>query len=270
MPRERIPDATEAFQRVLFGPMDRHLREVRERFGVRISARNEALLLEGPDDAAVQEVARRVRRVQGRLTNGGEPRTEEVQAMLFDAGANVSGGQDRSPARAPRMPSPSGPPRGASKAAPARMAPGEGYGGSYGGRKPEPRTPAQRKYVQSIRSQDVVFAIGPAGTGKTYLAVVEAVDALRNGQVRRIVLTRPAVEAGEKLGFLPGDFHAKINPYLRPLYDALAELMLVGRSAALHGRRTSSRSCRSRTCAAARSRARSSSSTRGRTRRPRR
>jgi len=79
--------------------------------------------------------------------------------------------------------------------------------------------------VRAIREHDLVLAIGPAGTGKTYLAVVEAVAALRSGAARRIVLTRPAVEAGEKLGFLPGDFHAKINPYLRPLYDALAELM---------------------------------------------
>jgi phosphate starvation-inducible PhoH-like protein len=83
----------------------------------------------------------------------------------------------------------------------------------------------QHRYVRSIRARDVVFAIGPAGTGKTYLAVAEAVAALRDGRVRRIVLTRPAVEAGEKLGFLPGDFHQKINPYLRPLYDALAELL---------------------------------------------
>ena len=82
--------------------------------------------------------------------------------------------------------------------------------------------------MRAIRGFDVVFAVGPAGTGKTFLAVVEAVNALRANDVRKIVLTRPAVEAGEKLGFLPGDFHAKINPYLRPLYDALGEMLAYG------------------------------------------
>jgi phosphate starvation-inducible PhoH-like protein len=86
----------------------------------------------------------------------------------------------------------------------------------------------QHRYVKAIRAKDVVIAIGPAGTGKTYLAVAEAVAALRGNAVRKIILTRPAVEAGEKLGFLPGDFHAKINPYLRPLYDALGELLAQG------------------------------------------
>ena len=92
-------------------------------------------------------------------------------------------------------------------------------------KRPRPRTKGQEAYVAAIAETDVVFAIGPAGTGKTFLAVVEAVAALRAGKVNRIVLTRPAVEAGEKLGFLPGDFHAKINPYLRPLYDALGDLI---------------------------------------------
>jgi phosphate starvation-inducible PhoH-like protein len=88
-----------------------------------------------------------------------------------------------------------------------------------------PRTATQRRYVEAIRERDVVFSIGPAGTGKTYLAVAEAVAALRANAVRKIILTRPAVEAGEKLGYLPGDFYAKVNPYLRPLYDALGELL---------------------------------------------
>ena len=87
-----------------------------------------------------------------------------------------------------------------------------------------PRSPGQRNYMKTIRNNEIVFAIGPAGTGKTYLAVAMAVDALRKRQVRKLVLVRPAVEAGEKLGFLPGDYQAKINPYLRPLYDALHHL----------------------------------------------
>ncbi|MBR8432833.1 PhoH family protein [Burkholderia cenocepacia] len=87
------------------------------------------------------------------------------------------------------------------------------------------RTPAQREYLKQILSHDVTFGIGPAGTGKTYLAVACAVDALERDQVKRIVLTRPAVEAGERLGFLPGDLAQKVDPYLRPLYDALYDLL---------------------------------------------
>src|SRR5205823_9795194 len=88
------------------------------------------------------------------------------------------------------------------------------------GRSFRPRTPNQKAYVQAIMSHDLVVAIGPAGTGKTYLAVACALAALKEDKVAKIVLTRPVVEAGEKLGFLPGDFYEKVNPYLRPLYDA--------------------------------------------------
>ena len=88
-----------------------------------------------------------------------------------------------------------------------------------------PKTPNQKIYIDAIRSSDIVFGVGPAGTGKTYLAVAMAVSALVSGQVRSIILTRPAVEAGEKLGFLPGDLAQKVNPYLRPLYDALHDML---------------------------------------------
>ena len=87
------------------------------------------------------------------------------------------------------------------------------------------KTLGQRHYVMAIRNNDLVFGIGPAGTGKTYLAVVMAVNALKNGQVNKIILTRPAVEAGESLGFLPGDLKEKVDPYLRPLYDALHDVL---------------------------------------------
>ena len=83
----------------------------------------------------------------------------------------------------------------------------------------------QKTYVDSVKQHDIVFGIGPAGTGKTFLAVVMAVQALRNGQVKRIILTRPAVEAGESLGFLPGDLQEKVDPYLRPVYDALFQIL---------------------------------------------
>ena len=88
-----------------------------------------------------------------------------------------------------------------------------------------PKTPNQKRYIDAIRTNDIVFGIGPAGTGKTYLAVAMAVSALANNQVRSIILTRPAVEAGEKLGFLPGDLAQKIDPYLRPLNDALIDMV---------------------------------------------
>jgi phosphate starvation-inducible PhoH-like protein len=93
------------------------------------------------------------------------------------------------------------------------------------GRLIKAKTIGQYRYVQAIRQQDIVFGIGPAGTGKTYLAVVMAVTALKNKEVNRIVLTRPAVEAGEKLGFLPGDLQDKVDPYLRPLYDGLYDVL---------------------------------------------
>ena len=93
------------------------------------------------------------------------------------------------------------------------------------GRQVKCRTLGQKKYVTALRNNELVFCVGPAGTGKTYLAVSMAVQALKNKEVDRIILTRPAVEAGEKLGFLPGDFQAKVDPYLRPLYDALNEFL---------------------------------------------
>lgn len=204
MPRERIHQVGEAAQRALFGPMDRHLRAVRERFSVRVSARNETLLIEGDDETAVQDVASRVKQVIARVDQGGAPTAEDVEGLLF-------GAERPNRERSRRQPAGSRTPA-AGKARATRT-------------QPRPRTPKQDQYVRAIRKHDVVFAIGPAGTGKTFLAVVEAVAALREDRVRRIVLTRPAVEAGEKLGFLPGDFHAKINPYLRPLYDALGELL---------------------------------------------
>ena len=227
MPRERIADVGEAAQRALFGPMDRHLRAVRERFGVRITVRHETLTLEGHDDAAVQDVARRVKRVLGRLRRPGDPSSEELEDLLLGDG-RFDAEQGRGPRTRRSRSGRGAKSAGRHTAAGSRRSPPPPPGAAYDGpvpKRPEPRTEGQRQYVAAIRKHDVVFAIGPAGTGKTYLAVVEAVDALRSGQVRRIVLTRPAVEAGEKLGFLPGDFQAKINPYLRPLYDALGELI---------------------------------------------
>ena len=100
---------------------------------------------------------------------------------------------------------------------------------TFGGKQIGPKTTGQRQYVEAIGKGDIVFGIGPAGTGKTYLAMVSAVEALKKQEVRRIILTRPAIEAGESLGFLPGSMQDKISPYLRPLYDALYDMMDVER-----------------------------------------
>ena len=99
------------------------------------------------------------------------------------------------------------------------------------GRRITPRSAGQRAYVEALRNHDVVFGVGPAGTGKTYLAMAMAVAALKRGEVKRIILTRPAVEAGEKLGFLPGTLTDKVDPYLRPLYDALQDMLPADRVA---------------------------------------
>lgn len=95
----------------------------------------------------------------------------------------------------------------------------------FGGKRISPRTAGQAEYIAALREMTVVFCTGPAGCGKTYLAVARAVEALRGGEIRKIVLVRPAVEAGESLGFLPGDLRDKINPYLRPLFDALSDMI---------------------------------------------
>jgi phosphate starvation-inducible PhoH-like protein len=128
----------------------------------------------------------------------------------------------------------------------------------------QPRSLNQRRYVEAIEQHDMVFGVGPAGTGKTYLAVAMAVAAINAKKVSRIVLVRPAVEAGERLGFLPGSLQEKVDPYLRPLYDALYDLLEPERSKRC-SRRTSSRSRPSPSCAAAPSMTPSSSWTRPRT-----
>ncbi|MBM3246843.1 MAG: PhoH family protein, partial [Candidatus Omnitrophica bacterium] len=104
-------------------------------------------------------------------------------------------------------------------------APGPEVSLKSSGKQIGPKTAGQRDYVEAIKKFDIVFGIGPAGTGKTYLAMACAVEALKKQEARRIILTRPAIEAGESLGFLPGDMYEKISPYLRPLYDALYDMM---------------------------------------------
>jgi len=179
----------------LFGAKDQHLRRLRDRFQVGITHRNGQIRVSGEKDSVAQATA-----VLEQLTEIVR-RQGNLSPDLLDATvAGVTGDP---------IPAPS---QGAIDIVQV-------------GRQVRPRTEGQARYVESMRRHDVVFAVGPAGTGKTFLAVAMAVEALKHHSIRKIVLVRPAVEAGESLGFLPGDMQAKINPYLRPLLDAINEMI---------------------------------------------
>ena len=179
----------------LFGAKDQHLRRLRDKFDVDITHRSGQIRIAGEHEDVVQaaeaiELLTEIVRRQGNLSPDS-----------FDqAIARVTG-----------------------EAAPPRAQ--QSIDILQVGREVRPKTQGQANYVKTIRDNDIVFAVGPAGTGKTYLAVAMAVEALKHQEIRKIVLVRPAVEAGESLGFLPGDLHAKINPYLRPLLDATNEMI---------------------------------------------
>ena len=177
----------------LFGACDQHLRKIRDKLGVSVSARDGRIHVEG-DEHAVACATEVLEQLQAYAHRHGALTPDDVARVL----AEVENGQSS-----------------------AEVPPIE----VYTGRQVRPRTPGQANYVAAIRDNDLVFCYGPAGTGKTYLAVAMAVAALKQGTIRKIVLVRPAVEAGESLGFLPGDLQAKINPYLRPLMDALRAMM---------------------------------------------
>jgi len=196
-----IPIGDDELLRALFGPGDRNLRRLRQRFGIDVVVRTEGLKLIG-DEVSVQEAANALRRAIGVWRRDHQLADETWRHILDEAGA-VSEQQ-------------SGPEGGAPGAA------------SNGGPLPHgvhPRTKGQDGYVAAMQHNAITIAVGPAGTGKTFLAAAHAVAELRRGGFRKIVLCRPAVEAGERLGFLPGDIEAKVNPYLRPLYDALFALL---------------------------------------------
>lgn len=177
----------------VLGPRDQFLRLIRDALGLRMIAREHTLHLSGTD---VQVgYAERVIDQLRRMARQGPVSAGDVQAVLEMVQRS---GQRISPESIPV---------------------------DQTGRIVRPRTDGQARYVRAMRENDVVLCVGPAGTGKTYLAVAMAVNALRQGEIKRIVLCRPAVEAGERLGYLPGDIAAKVNPYLRPLLDALEDLM---------------------------------------------
>lgn len=217
----------------LFGPRDQHLRRVRRLFDVRITQRNGEIRISGENESVHQatrtlQKLRHLSRRQGELSPGDVDRAASEEGASVDSDlllAQPSGTSDSASVRpsAPSQPSTNS----ESNQPPARQSGGkpEDIQIHHAGRRIKPRTKGQAKYVDSIRDHDLTFATGPAGCGKTYLAVAMAVEALREGKVRKIVLVRPAVEAGESLGFLPGDLRAKLNPYLRPLMDALGEMV---------------------------------------------
>lgn len=178
----------------LFGAKDQHLRRICENFRVNIVHRNGEIRISGDEE--------RVRLAQTVLENlkAVVQRNGLLTPDDFDNALALATGVE--PTQAPSS-----------------------IDVIQVGRQIKPRSKGQARYAEAIRSNDVIIAVGPAGTGKTFLAVALAVEALKHGLIRKIVLVRPAVEAGESLGFLPGDIHAKINPYLRPLLDAIHELM---------------------------------------------
>ena len=185
----------------LFGPRDQHLRKLRKLFDVTITQRDGRVRISG-DPPSVQAATATLEKLRHLCRANGELRSEDVLRAAAEEGALV-GGETQSDS--------------------ATLS--EDVNIQHAGRRIRPRTPGQAKYVAAIRKYDLTFATGPAGCGKTYLAVATAVEALKAGDIRKIVLVRPAVEAGESLGFLPGDLRAKLNPYLRPLMDALGEMM---------------------------------------------
>ncbi len=188
----------------LCGSLDEHLREIEASLGVTIRRRNESFAIEGAKGHAERAVAL----LQSLYDRARRPiPAEQLQLALVEAMADLA------PRR--RKPATDDAPAPADEAIVLNTRRADLAG----------RTPNQVAYLRNILGHDITFGIGPAGTGKTYLAVACAVDALERSSVQRIILTRPAVEAGERLGFLPGDLAQKVDPYLRPLYDALYDLM---------------------------------------------
>lgn len=184
---------------MLVGPHDRHLTRIEQRLGVMIALRGNHVSISG-HEPEVSYARKAIQYLQSQLIKGYPVDTEEVEsairmatATLRDDGAEFTQNNDQAIATKRRM--------------------------------VLPRNPHQAEYIEALKDYDMVFGLGPAGTGKTYLAAAVGVSMLLSGKVDRIILSRPAVEAGEHLGFLPGDMKEKVDPYLRPLYDALHDML---------------------------------------------
>jgi phosphate starvation-inducible protein PhoH and related proteins len=180
---------------LLSGPRDSYLKLVRDVLGIRVLGRGDIIELDSVDEINVGRGERVFTQMRSILRTQGKVTQEDVKTCL----EVVRAGTDSNKGAAVTM--------------------------LEGGKYLRPRTDGQGRYVAAMRENDMTIAIGPAGTGKTFMAVGMAVTMLRQGLVKKIVLVRPAVEAGERLGFLPGDLEAKINPYLRPLFDALHDML---------------------------------------------
>ncbi len=194
----KIPLGNAAEGLALFGPQDKYLRMVQEQAEASIASREAEIVIAGP--AAEVDSLEQLYTVLLQLVRGGYSPTERDVMYAFDLARNMQAEELLDLLKSQITT-------------------------TFRGKPIRVKTIGQRHYVKTIRKRDIVFGIGPAGTGKTYLAVVLAVAALKEGLVKRIVLTRPAVEAGENLGFLPGDLQEKVDPYLRPLYDALHDVL---------------------------------------------
>jgi phosphate starvation-inducible PhoH-like protein len=194
---------------LLFGPYDENLKLLAQYLGLRISARGNKISLRGAE-AEVARAERILTDLSGLLEEGHQlTRSDVYKAMKLDE-------DDGSPSI-------------------KKTLQGDKFF-QFGNKRVMPRSGNQKKYLDAMADNDIVFGIGPAGTGKTYLAVAAALDAFASQHVKRIVLSRPALEAGERLGFLPGDMLEKVDPYLGPLYDALHDLMGRDRTGKLQDR----------------------------------
>lgn len=193
-----VKDIKEAFN--LFGSNDENLVIIENEFPVKIIARGERVIIEGERNN-VEDVLTVFENMKKTIERKGNLEKEDILNIIHKLKGLSSHKEEISYENGIPVPS----------------------------RKKivVPKTPTQRKYVEAIRKYDIVFAIGPAGTGKTYVAMAMAISSLKSNEVQRIILVRPAVEAGEKLGYLPGTFQEKVDPYLRPLYDALYDMMEV-------------------------------------------
>ncbi len=221
MPELTIPLRSHEEAILVLGPYDRYARLLRQDLDIEIYARAGNLRLKGAD-SGIRAASERIEHLLGKARKGRDMSVREIEGILLDrtpvTTENATVGGER---------------RGAKDAGGSgSSASGSRWGGAkrpavvrFRPRPVEPRSENQRRYFEAIEKNDLVFGLGPAGTGKTYLAVAAAVQRLRRGKVRRLIITRPVVEAGEHLGFLPGDLQQKLNPYLRPIYDALRDMI---------------------------------------------
>jgi phosphate starvation-inducible PhoH-like protein len=209
---------------LVLGPYDRHAKLLRQVLEIEIFTQGGNLKLRG-QDGDVEEAQRRVEHLLGKLRKGRALEASEVEAILAGPREEAQRNEARKAGNAAVDGSPGAPAERAPRTRFGDAARGEATRVALRTKPVEPRGANQRRYIEAIGESTLTFGIGVSGTGKTYLAVAVAVRRLRAGEVKRLVITRPVVEAGEHLGFLPGDLQAKLNPYMRPVYDALYDLI---------------------------------------------